>query len=73
MWPRRDAYVVLRVWHNMCDLFRVPPETRDGSIRVSATKDSVKFLETQRPLMKPTATLVGLSSSSPLISEGAPL
>lgn len=72
-WSRRDSHLVLITWHNMCDLFRVPLETRDGPLRVSATRITVKLFETQRLLMKPPATLAGLTTSSPLISAGAPL
>ncbi|KAE9522874.1 hypothetical protein AGLY_016743 [Aphis glycines] len=57
---------------NMCDLFRVPPETADGPVRVYVTGDKDSLLVTQRPLMGPPATLAGLTKSSPLISARAP-
>ncbi|KAE9524502.1 hypothetical protein AGLY_015090 [Aphis glycines] len=51
-----------------CDLFRVPPETMDGSIRVSVAGNKDDFFEMWRPLMRPPATLAGLTNSSSLLS-----
>ncbi|KAE9536692.1 hypothetical protein AGLY_007094, partial [Aphis glycines] len=52
---------------NMCDLFRVPPETMDGPVRVYVAGDKDSFLVIQRPLMGPPVTLASLTKSFPLI------
>jgi len=71
----RNSHVFVTMGRNKTCAFLSCRERQGmGPFCVSATKDKARFLETQRPLMGPPATLVGMTRSFlPLASACAPV
>jgi hypothetical protein len=43
VWSRRNSHFIATVWRKACDLLRVPPETRDGPMGLSAVRERADF------------------------------
>jgi hypothetical protein len=43
VWSRRNSQFIATVWREACDLLRVPPETRDGSMGLSSVRERADF------------------------------